>query len=480
MNFDALNIRAFGCLLLRNLLKFLRHPMRDLVLLGVVIRLILAPLTGWPDTYAFWRESMQMLADPRAVVYQYPPLWFLTVFSFVKPLTFFSDPSSFAVSIPELGKMWYTTGAYLPVITSPAFNFALKLPWILSDLATGAIIWSILKSQKNAKVARKGFVFWFLNPLVILVSSVMGQSESIIALFALASLYLVIRGRYLSSGVSLGLSIFFKTYNAFLSVFFLLFVFLLSKNAASNDKASMPSPNVVPSMKFLCGIAFPFLVLLPSMEFYGFGETYLTMVSSPSFSGFNIWFINRIPSAKWILDWAYSNSDFLLKSLLLIYVASVIVISCIVIFSDGKLLVEKIIQGSVYILGITFLLMPWADPHRLVLILPFLILAIMLYGRFSLRFHLLWSSAFVFILSIWGAAFLFYPLAVFSPLLSVETINQATLAYWYIPGIVNQKASWDLMLFSSGLGFTVLLSFFLPFEKLRNRLRRVRKTAKEN
>jgi Gpi18-like mannosyltransferase len=442
--------------------KLWNHPLKVSVILGLVVRFLIAPFTGWVDLYFFWRLMTLMLANPTAVIFQYPPPWYLTFFPLIRLLAVFQDPSSFALVVPELGRVWYTTGARLIGITSPTFNFLFKTPIIFGDLLTGLVIHHVVREIRDETVARRAFSVWFLNPFVIFVSCVMGQSESILTFFMLASLYLICKEKYVSGGACLGLSIFYKTYNAYVAIFYLLMILFSLRNVqtgAGLRRLSLKGLDFVSSFKFLVGFGLPFLMLLPSIP--AFGETYLQKASLPSLGGFSIWFISLLPSMKGIIDSAYSNWSLTLTLLLAIGVGTAIVLGLLVILRMKGALLEKMIYGTIGILAVAFATMPLTNPHMIVPLFPFLVIAVVLYNQYYVRFNILWLSCIGFVLSIWGVAIIFYPTAVYTPLITVEAISRFTLDYWNTPGLINQRISWDLLLVFSSIGIITILSFIL-------------------
>ena len=83
--------------------------------------------------------------------------------------------------------------------------FLFKLPAILSDLATGYLIYLIVKKIKNPKTGLFASAFYIFNPALIFNSTLWGQVDSITALFYLLSIYLVgINPLFSSLALSLG------------------------------------------------------------------------------------------------------------------------------------------------------------------------------------------------------------------------------------------------------------------------------------
>ncbi len=69
--------------------------------------------------------------------------------------------------------------------------FLFKLPAILSDLATGYLIYLIVKKIRDQKAGLIASAFYIFNPALIFNSTLWGQVDSLTALFYLLSIYLV-------------------------------------------------------------------------------------------------------------------------------------------------------------------------------------------------------------------------------------------------------------------------------------------------
>lgn len=75
---------------------------------------------------------------------------------------------------------------------SPGFDFLLKLPNNLADLATGLLIYLLLKRKTEERWAKAGFLLYALNPAVIFNTSIFGQFDGSGALFAVLAMYLLL------------------------------------------------------------------------------------------------------------------------------------------------------------------------------------------------------------------------------------------------------------------------------------------------
>ena len=69
--------------------------------------------------------------------------------------------------------------------------FLFKLPAIASDLATGYLIYLIVKKIKSPKAGLIASAFYIFNPALIFNSTLWGQVDSLTALFYLLSIYLI-------------------------------------------------------------------------------------------------------------------------------------------------------------------------------------------------------------------------------------------------------------------------------------------------
>jgi hypothetical protein len=109
----------------------------------------------------------------------------------------------------------------VPILTSPEFNFLVKIPLIASDICSGIVIYSICRAIGAKRVAEDSTIFWFLNPLGIWVSSVLGQCDSILVAFLLLTIWNLIKKRWAMAGIIFALSVFTKGYTLPIGVFLL-------------------------------------------------------------------------------------------------------------------------------------------------------------------------------------------------------------------------------------------------------------------
>lgn len=90
-----------------------------------------------------------------------------------------------------------------------------KLPAILADLATGFLIYKILKKSKNEKLGLIGASIYIFNPAVFANSAMWGQVDSFVVLFSLLAIY-VFPNRYWLSAIYLSFGTLIKPQVAFI------------------------------------------------------------------------------------------------------------------------------------------------------------------------------------------------------------------------------------------------------------------------
>ena len=89
-----------------------------------------------------------------------------------------------------------------------------KLPAILFDIATGLLIYQIIKNIKDKKWALIGSAVYIFNPAIFANSALWGQVDTITAFFSVLAVYLAGRGS-LASAAALGLGTLVKPQAAF-------------------------------------------------------------------------------------------------------------------------------------------------------------------------------------------------------------------------------------------------------------------------
>jgi len=119
--------------------------------------------------------------------------------------------------------------AFFPVLPNEAL---FKLPSILADLATGYLIFLLVKNLVGRKTAFLASALYVFNPAIFANSTLWGQADSFSTLLVVFSFYFLWQKRYLLSSGFLSFACFTKPQ----SLIFIPFVFLpiLKKRKISN------------------------------------------------------------------------------------------------------------------------------------------------------------------------------------------------------------------------------------------------------
>ena len=208
-------------------LKF-RLPFLKILIAGVVLRLILMPITLHPDlwghsfsAYFLAYEGKINLYDTLANlpkdhplvknfgvsdIFIYPPLAYYTLGFFrilVKP---FVDANFIPWLMENLGKVHTNPQLYKNL-------FFFKLPYLFLDVGLAYLLTGLFQDFKKKKIA---FALWMFNPLAIYVSFMVGQMDLLPTFFTVLSLYFFKKKKNYWSAAMIGVAASYKMYPLFL------------------------------------------------------------------------------------------------------------------------------------------------------------------------------------------------------------------------------------------------------------------------
>ena len=154
-----------------------------ILILGVVVRELLAPFTGHPFDLELWIRIGYYMSKGINPYSATAPVAGLS-FPGATYMTWIGYPPTWAFFQVTLYKLYETIG-----INSRFFYYSLiKQPMIIGDMLSGYIVYRIIESYVGAKSARHAFAFWMFCPVIILVSSVWGMFDQIILVLVLSSI----------------------------------------------------------------------------------------------------------------------------------------------------------------------------------------------------------------------------------------------------------------------------------------------------
>ncbi|MCL1978624.1 MAG: glycosyltransferase family 39 protein [Methanomassiliicoccaceae archaeon] len=222
-----------------SVLAVLKKPVVIILIVGLLIRFVLAPLFTYTYDIAHWAVVIQHIQSGFGLysvpAYYYTPVWgyMLGTFSLTSNFVFDVQPmaSFFESLMPVEGLPW---SYFTPEVTTTVFNVFMKVPFIICDVIVGALIYYLIKEKTDdEKKATYGFALWFLCPIVIYMSSVQAMFDTFSVLFMFLSILLMYKGRYFSGGAMLSIAIFTKFFPLYVAIPMLAYIILKSRG----DKA---------------------------------------------------------------------------------------------------------------------------------------------------------------------------------------------------------------------------------------------------
>lgn len=437
------------------------------VLIGFVVRLAMAPWTSWTyDTYPFYQGVVDILAGlgPYGhMAYSYPPGFAYVTVPFAWVLSLFLDPSQWASFQPSLVEVGQITGMVNPMVTHPAFNLAFKMPLMIADYLTGVVLYHFVNMIKDRTAARRVFILWFLNPLVIFISSIYGNFDILAVFFSVLSLYSMYRRMYLSAGLAVGLGVAFKLFPMYLGLFY--FAYLLGLAIAEWRN----STRIVPNLRNLVSFMFGGILGVSSILIAIFTDpsvmVFLTgRMGTTDMGGINLWGLMRninvlFNEGKTLPDTTVSAIT-VVSNYLLIAILFLILIYVFAMLRGSRESNEKqLLFGSMTVFVILLLFQSITHAHYLLWALPFFLLCSVYQERFEVKMALLSIAGVVFWLSLQSYLAFLYPLAVYTGIVPVGTIDQVVLDYYLN---VHGLSSEGTRIIPALMGVIALVTALLP------------------
>jgi len=194
----------------------IRKKLLGVLVVGIFIRLVIMSYTAHPGT---WEHIM-------VNAYQF---YLGLPTSYIIDIGFGTTTRLFevAVQIPNMALDYF--GVRYTFISEVLF----KIPGLLGDVIIFYALYNISKlvagDKKRSLIVASAY---FLNPMSIFVSSIIGHSEGLLAAFVLLSLLYLLRRQMFRSGACLGLAVFTRWFPVLLLPCFLVYLFM--KNQRGN------------------------------------------------------------------------------------------------------------------------------------------------------------------------------------------------------------------------------------------------------
>lgn len=213
-------------------LMSMRHPLLFLIVVGILLRLAITPLSVVYDS-EFWALVVRNIEAGWGLYgvdgYYYTPVWgyFLGLSAAFQDL--FMNIGEVAVKVVELIPIEGLGLYFTSTIPSISFLFAVKVPLFALDLAASLMIWYLIKDVTNSdRKAIAGFGLMFFSSVVFLSSGVIAMPDIVSALFILLTVILLRKSHPFIAGMTFSVSVLSKFFPIFL--LFVLVAYILANN----------------------------------------------------------------------------------------------------------------------------------------------------------------------------------------------------------------------------------------------------------
>ena len=202
----------------------MKHPLITLLVVGLIIRFVLAPLLTFNIDMGYWTHVIGVFENGFGLYgtagYYYTPIWgyILGGVMFFNDMINMADMGTF---LDPLASMINDEFKVSDFVTSLSFNVSVKIPLIITDIVTGVLIYKLVErwtgSQTKSALA---FLLWFLSPLVITESAVHGTFDNFSVMFTLLAIMFCLDRKYIIAGAAFSVAVFTK----FFPIFFIFYL----------------------------------------------------------------------------------------------------------------------------------------------------------------------------------------------------------------------------------------------------------------
>ena len=379
-------------------------PIRTLLFLsiiGVAIRLLLAPFLTMHYDMAFWSGTINDITSGDGLYdgkfYWYTPIWgyFLSMTAFIMN-TLCIDTQG--LIIQGMNDAYFNIGA--SIVTGPVFNKMIKIPLIISDLLVSLFIYLIIKKiTSDERKAIIGFAIWLFCPLAIWTSGIQAQFDTIAVLGMMVSVLFLLNKRYMLAGTMLSFGACAKIFPAL--IFPLMLAYIYASGQSREQK-----------IKGIVGFAIGFLAFTVLM--------FLGPIVTGNFDA-SLGFLSSR------LDQPAGSGNSLLNWDNILYVMPMIALFVICMSVLLAKMKDGIDERFLMCAGLTFAsLFMWplfpTVPQYILVLLPFMIILLSL--GYEMKLPIISLSLIITISVImWTGPSIVYPIAMYTDILSIETLE---------------------------------------------------------
>jgi len=101
----------------------------------------------------------------------------------------------------------------------------MKVPQIVAECSITVLIYYIVRKETDLRMGILASLLFMINPFTFFLTAVWGAPESLVAVFALASIYSTYKGRHILAALLLGASLMAKPYTIVFLIPIILFAY---------------------------------------------------------------------------------------------------------------------------------------------------------------------------------------------------------------------------------------------------------------
>ncbi len=198
----------------------LKHPVLAVVIIAVAIRLVLSPFLTYDFDIYHWGVIIENFQSGNGLYeiagYYYTPVWgyFLGFVSMIQDMLMTMDV--FGVRFTNMFPIEMLVCVFhTATSTTIGFNISMKVPLIICDVLVAMILyWLIMERTGDKKKGVAAIALWLLCPIVIYMSAIQNQFDTISALLTLLTIVLVYKDRCFLGGMLFSLAVLLKFFPA--------------------------------------------------------------------------------------------------------------------------------------------------------------------------------------------------------------------------------------------------------------------------
>ncbi len=217
-------------------LRSIEHPVLLILLVGIALRLILAPLTTTYDS-DYWAIVLRNIDSGFSLYelegYYYTPVWGYILGLIGAIQTFLLDLGETIIRISGLFFV-EEHGFFSAAIASPSLLLMIKIPLFVCDFITAYLVMMMVREATNDDgKSALAFGLAFLSPVVLMSTGVIAMPDTVSTMFLVMTFYLLRKGNNFVAGMTFCMGALIKFFPAFM--IFILVAYIIATNKGNRS-----------------------------------------------------------------------------------------------------------------------------------------------------------------------------------------------------------------------------------------------------